>query len=311
MSLTLGTSGIDAEHQSMDLIKTLSPSAMDQIMLYLAFSAMRTSGHRHGAFLDAAATAAKCAIYMTYMEQGQNLRMTGHLHHIEPKRVKVIVEEVREALTEGKLLKMLGSQEPRYLIQFPYVWLEQYPWVPGRPRIPGGGLTADEKRYLEAKLPTNLPDAQLINSFQFMELIEFLHRRSQDELPMERRMPLSEALAEHIKRRLMYSGTVTRIDSPWGMPFYALTRASYSPAEQEERTFIMVEDTARYFRLMKEWSEKEPKVMRILEELDIPLEDVDRAMEELDEILRAWADRYHKRGEPTMVLQMVFGPKDD
>jgi len=311
MSLTLGTSGIDAEHQSMDLIKTLSPSAMDQIMLYLAFSAMRTSGHRHGAFLDAAATAAKCAIYMTYVEQGQNLRMTGHLHHIEPKRVKVIVEEVREALTEGKLLKMLGSQEPRYLIQFPYVWLEQYPWVPGRARIPGGGLTADEKRYLEAKLPTNLPDAQLINSFQFMELIEFLHRRSQDELPMERRMPLSEALAEHIKRRLMYSGTVTRIDSPWGMPFYALTRASYSPAEQEERTFIMVEDTARYFRLMKDWSEKEPKVMRILEELDIPPENVDRAMEELDEILRAWADRYHKRGEPTMVLQMVFGPKDD
>lgn len=311
MSLTLATSGIDAEHQSMDLIKTLSPSAMDQIMLYLAFSAMRTSGHRHGAFLDAAATAAKCAIYMTYVEQGQNLRMTGHLHHIEPKRVKVIVEEVREALTEGKLLKMLGSQEPRYLIQFPYVWLEQYPWVPGRARIPGGGLTADEKRYLEAKLPTNLPDAQLINSFQFMELIEFLHRRSQDELPMERRMPLSEALAEHIKRRLMYSGTVTRIDSPWGMPFYALTRASYSPAEQEERTFIMVEDTARYFRLMKEWSEKEPKVMRILEELDIPPENVDRAMEELDEILRAWADRYHKRGEPTMILQMVFGPKDD
>jgi Peptidase family S48/Heterocyst differentiation regulator C-terminal Hood domain len=311
MSLTLGTSGIDAEHQSMDLIKTLSPSAMDQIMLYLAFSAMRTSGHRHGAFLDAAATAAKCAIYMTYIEQGQNLRMTGHLHHIEPKRVKVIVEEVREALTEGKLLKMLGSQEPRYLIQFPYVWLEQYPWVRGRARIPGAGLTADEKRYLEAKLPTNLPDAQLINSFQFMELIEFLHRRSQDELPMERRMPLSEALAEHIKRRLMYSGTVTRIDSPWGMPFYALTRASYSPAEQEERTFIMVEDTARYFRLMKEWSEKEPKVMRILEELDIPPENVDRAMEELDEILRAWADRYHKRGEPTMVLQMVFGPKDD
>ena len=95
-----------------ELINSLSPSAMDQIMLYLAFSAMRTSGHRHGAFLDAAATAAKCVIYMTYVEQGQNLRMTGHLHHIEPKRVKVIVQEVEEALTKGKLLKMLGSQEP-------------------------------------------------------------------------------------------------------------------------------------------------------------------------------------------------------
>lgn len=294
-----------------DLIKTLSPSSMDQIMLYLAFSAMRTSGHRHGAFLDAAATAAKCAIYMTYMEQDQNLRMTGHLHHIEPKRVKVIVEEVRQAVTEGKLLKMLGSQEPRYLIQFPYVWLEQYPWQPGKPRIPGNNLTPEEKRVIESKLPKLLPDAQLINSFQFMELIEFLHRRSQEDLDPSRRMALSEALAEHIKRRLIYSGTVTKVDSPWGMPFYALTRASYSPEDQEERTYVMVEDTARYFRLMRDWAERQPKVMRALEELDIPRDRIDRALEELDEILRQWADRYHQAGGETMVLQLVFGPKEE
>jgi hypothetical protein len=294
-----------------DLIKSLSPSAMDQIMLYLAFSAMRTSGHRHGAFLDAAATAAKCAIYMTYIEQGQNLRMTGHLHHIEPKRVKVIVQEVEEALTQGKLLKMLGSQEPRYLIQFPYVWLEQYPWTPGRSRVPGSTLTPEEKRYLESKLPSNMPDARLINSFQFMELIEFLHRRSQEDLPPERRMPLSEALAEHIKRRLIYSGTVTKIDSPWGMPFYALTRASYSPEDEEERTYIMVEDTARYFRLMKDWAERQNKVMRVLEEFDISPDRLDRAIDELDEIIRHWADRYHEKGGKQMVVQMVFGPKDD
>src|SRR3569832_222342 len=148
----------------IDLIKRLGPSAMDLIMLYLAFSAMRTSGHRHGAFLDAAATAAKCAIYMTYLEQGQNLRMTGHLHHIEPKRVKVIVEEVRQALTQGKLLKMLGSQEPRYLIQFPYVWMEHYPWQPGRSRICGTRLNAEEKRNNQENLPDNLPDDQVINS---------------------------------------------------------------------------------------------------------------------------------------------------
>jgi len=294
-----------------DLIKSLSPSAMDQIMLYLAFSAMRTSGHRHGAFLDAAATAAKCAIYTTYMEQGQNLRMTGHLHHIEPKRVKVIVEEVRQALTEGKLLKMLGSQEPRYLIQFPYVWLEQYPWQPGRPRIPGNSLTSDEKRVIESRLPKHLPDAQLINSFQFLELIEFLHRRSQEDVEVNRRMPLSEALAEHIKRRLIYSGTVTKIDSPWGMPFYALTRASYSPEDQEERTYIMVEDTARYFRLMRDWAERQPRVMRVLEELDVPPERIDAALEELDEIVRQWADRYHEAGGRPMVLQMVFGPQEE
>jgi hypothetical protein len=297
----------------LDLIKRLSPSAMDQIMLYLAFSAMRTSGHRHGAFLDAAATAAKCAIYMTYLEQDQNLRMTGHLHHIEPKRVKAIVEEVRQALTEGKLLKMLGSQEPRYLIQLPYVWLEQYPWQPGRSRISGTSLTSEEKRQIEQKLPHgNLPDAQLINSFQFLDLIEFLHTRSQDDLPVERQMPLSEALAEHIKRRLLYSGTVTRIDSPWGMPFYALTRASYSPADEEERTYIMVEDTARFFRMMSAWASRQSKVMRVLEELDIPRDRLEQAMTELDEIIRAWADKYHSPGgELPIVVQMALGPREE
>lgn len=294
----------------LDLIKRLSPSAMDQIMLYLAFSAMRTSGHRHGAFLDAAATAAKCAIYMTYLEQGQNLRMTGHLHHIEPKRVKVIVEEVRQALTEGKLLKMLGSQEPRYLIQLPYVWQEQYPWQPGRSRIANTSLTAEERRQVEEKLPGNLPDAQLLNAYQFMDIIEFLHTRSQENLPIDRAQPLSEALAEHIRRRLIYSGTVTRIESPWGMPLYALTRASYSPVDEEERTYIMVEDTARYFRLMKDWAERNGQVVRILEELDISADRVDRALEELDEVIRAWADRYHCEGGKPFVLQMVAGQKD-
>ncbi|MDX2241770.1 MAG: heterocyst differentiation master regulator HetR [Leptolyngbyaceae cyanobacterium bins.302] len=296
----------------LDLIKRLSPSAMDQIMLYLAFSAMRTSGHRHGAFLDAAATAAKCAIYMTYLEQDNNLRMTGHLHHIEPKRVKAIVEEVKEALTKGKLLKMLGSQEPRYLIQLPYVWMEQFPWQPGRSRIASTNYTSEEKRQIEQKLPKeNLPDAQVINAFQFLDLVEFLHTRSQEDLPSDRRMPLSEALAEHIKRRLLYSGTVTRVDSPWGMPFYALTRASYSPAAEEERTYIMVEDTARYFRLMTDWANRQPKVMRVLEELDIPPGRIDQAMEELDEIIRAWADKYHQVGGMPFVLQMAMGIREE
>jgi hypothetical protein len=295
----------------IDLIKRLGPSAMDQIMLYLAFSAMRTSGHRHGAFLDAAATAAKCAIYMTYLEQGQNLRMTGHLHHLEPKRVKIIVEEVRQALTEGKLLKMLGSQEPRYLIQLPYVWMEKYPWQPGRSRVPGTSLTSEEKRQIERKLPKNLPDAQLVTSFEFLELIEFLHKRSQEELPPHHQMPLSEALAEHIKRRLLYSGTVTRIDSPWGMPFYALTRPFYAPADDQERTYTMVEDTARYFRMMKDWAERKTNAMRAVEELDIPVEKMEQAMEELDEIIRAWADKYHQDGGMPMILQMVFGNQDE
>jgi hypothetical protein len=284
---------------------------MDQIMLYLAFSAMRTGGHRHGAFLDAAATAAKCAIYMTYLEQGQNLRMTGHLHHLEPKRVKIIVEEVRQALTEGKLLKMLGSQEPRYLIQLPYVWMEKYPWQPGRSRVPGTSLTSEEKKQIEQKLPKNLPDAKLVTSFEFMELIDFLHKRSQEDLPPSHQMPLSEALAEHIKRRLLYSGTVTRIDSPWGMPFYALTRPFYSPADDQERTYTMVEDTARYFRMMKYWADRKPNTMRAVEELDIPADQIEQAIDELDEVIRSWGDKYHQEGGVPMILQMVFGNKDE
>lgn len=295
----------------LDLIKQLSPSSMDQIMLYLAFSAMRLGGHRHGAFLDAAATAAKCAIYMTYLEQGENLRMTGHLHHIEPKRVKVIVKEVQQALVEGKLLKMLGSQEPRYLIQLPYVWMEKYPWQPGRSRISGTSLTLEEKRQIEERLPDNLPNAQVINAFHFMELVESLHARAQEELPLERRMMLSEALAEHIRRRLIYSGTVTRVDTPWSLPFYVLTRASYSPADPEERTYVMVEDTAQYFRLLRNWADRRPDTMRILEELDVPPEHLETAMTELDEIIRAWADKYHQVGGKPIVVQMAMGHKED
>lgn len=290
-----------------ELIRQLSPSAIDQILLYLAFSAMRHGGHRHGAFLDAAATAAKCAIYMTYLEQGENLRMTGHLHHIEPKRVKVIVEEMRQALAEGKLLKLLGSQEPRYLIQFPYVWLNRYPWQPGRPRVAGSSLSAEEKEVLAARLPDGSPDAQIINSFQFLELIECLHDKAQEDLPENRRTPLSEALSEHIRRRLMYSGTVTRIDAPWGMSFYALTRASYSPMDPEERMYAMIEDTAQYFRMMREWADRQPGTMRVLEELDILPEHRDIALAELDEILRVWADKYHQKGGETTLLQMVVG----
>lgn len=290
-----------------ELIRQLSPSAIDQILLYLAFSAMRTGGHRHGAFLDAAATAAKCAIYTTYLEQGENLRMTGHLHHIEPKRVKAIVEEIRQALVEGKLLKLLGSQEPRYLIQFPYVWLRRYSWQPGQSRVSGTSLTLDEKAGLTRKLPPHSPPAQIINSFQFLELIEILHEKSQDDLPPSRRVDLSEALAEHIRRRLIYSGTVIRLDTHGGSSYYALARTSYSPADSEERMYAMIEDTAQYFRMMREWANHRSGTMRVLEELDIAVEDVDQAFKDLDEVIRAWADQYHHPGGQPILLQMAVG----
>jgi len=293
--------------QDEELIRRLSPSAIDQILLYIAFSAMRTGGHRHGAFLDAAATAAKCAIYMTYVEQGKNLRMTGHLHHIEPKRVKAIVEEMRQALTEGKLLKMLGSQEPRYLIQFPYMWLNRYPWQPGRSRVSGTPLSPAERSHLENKLGADCPDAQIINSFQFLELIEILHEKSQDDLPAERCVTLSDALAEHIRRRLIYSGTVTRIDAYWGASYYGLARSSYAPEDEQERLYSMVDDTAQYFRMMREWANRASGTMRVLEELNIPEQDREAALKELDQVIRAWADKYHQPGGEPTLLQMVVG----
>jgi hypothetical protein len=268
---------------------------------------MHTNGHRHGAFLDAAATAAKCAVYTTYMEEGQNLRLTGQLHHVEPKRVKVIVEEVEQALTDGKLLKMLGSNEPRYLIQFPYLWLELFPWQPGQSRISGNSLTSADKRQLEEKLGENAPNAQIINEIQFMDLLELLHSRSQEDVPANHQIPLSEAMTDHIKRRLIHSGTITRIDSSWGVPFYALLRTFYSPADDQERVCTVLEDTAQYFSLMRSWAKRQPKVIRLLEELNIPPEQVDLALEELDQLISAWANRYHRSGGEPFVLQSVVG----
>ncbi|NJN72724.1 MAG: heterocyst differentiation master regulator HetR [Limnothrix sp. RL_2_0] len=294
----------------LDLLKDLNPSALDEILLYLAFCVLRGTGYRHGAFLDAAATAAKCAIYTTYQEQEGNLRMTGHLHHIEPKRVKVIVKEIEETLREGQLLKMLGSQEPSYLIELPYVWLEQFPLESGRSPMMGNNLSSEHIDYFKQRLPEGLPHAQVISSLQFSDLIEFLHQRSQEKFPGDRRMPLSEALAEHIKRRLLHAETVMRLDNPWGMPYYVLLRQTYAPEGEEERLYTMVEDTARYFRLMREWSEKKPDVMRVFESLDIAQADLPEAQAELDQLMRTWADKYHQRGQTTMAVQMVFGQKE-
>lgn len=293
------------------LFDALEPSAIDQILLQLAASAMRMGGHRYGAFLDAAATAAKCAIYTTYLEQGQNLRKTGGLHHVEPKRVKAIVQEIDGALNEGKLLKTLGSQEPRYLIRFPHLWLQQYPWKPNQPRLLTNRLTLGEKQRIEETLPKDLPDACLLNSFQFMELIELLHMKSQDHLPPDRRMPLSEALAEHIKLRLLYSGTALQIDSPWGLPFYALARTSYSPKGEQERAYVVIEDVARFFRLMQVWVDEKPGVMRALEAFDVDPAKKTQALGELDKFLQDWADKYHVEGGEPMIMQLVVGDRED
>lgn len=295
-----------------EMMNTLSLSSLDRIMFYLAFSAIRTGGHRHGTFLNAAATAAKCAVYTTYLEQNQSLRKTGFLHHIEPKRVKEIIEEVRLALSEGKLLKLLGAQEPDYLMQVPHYWLATYPLAADASCFAVSGLSPTEKERIQAKLKAAMPPAQIISTLQLMEMIETLHERSQQAFPEKDQLPLSDSLAEHIRRQLIHSGTILKLDvSRLPLPLYALARESYAPAGKAARTRAMIEDTARFFHLMQQWTERQPRVVRIVEELDIPQHRIDQALEHLDSLLHHWANQYHQDGGETFILHLCVGAKPD
>lgn len=291
-----------------DLTDNPHASSADRILLYLAINTMKLGGHRYGTFLDAAATAAKFAIYSTYLEQGRNLRKTGFLYHVEPKRVRAIVKEVEFAVREGKSLKSLDADAPYYLIGIPHLWQEKYPWLSGQPRVAWEGLMPKEKEQLEESLPQDLPPAQLLNSFQFIELLGLLHVKSQEDLPPEHRTPLSDAMLEHIKFRLLYSGTVLQIESPLlKIPFYALTRTHYSPRGDRERAFVMLKDVAQFFQILQAWAQGEEGVFRGVEAFDIDIQQREQALSELDTLLQAWADKYHQDGGYPMMLQLAVG----
>ncbi|MBD2101062.1 heterocyst differentiation control protein, partial [Leptolyngbya sp. FACHB-261] len=179
----------------------------------------------------------------------------------------------------------------------------------GSPRWQARQLSARQRWEIEQKLPANLPDAQLIDSIQLRDLLEALHQWSQAKLPAAERVPLSDAVEEHIISRLLHSQTMLKIENAWGLPLFALLKASYAPQGLEERVFTSVEDTANYFRLMKEWANRSPHTMRIIEELDVPLERLEEAMNELDILVRSWANRYHQAGSKAMTIQMAFGEK--
>lgn len=272
---------------------------------------MKMGGHRYGAFLDAATTAAKLAIYSTFVEQGNNIRKTGFLYHVEPKRVKAIVQEIQAALDEGQSLKVLSSKEPYYLIALPFLWQEHFPCGLGETRVRIQGLTPGERKAIEESLPPDNPRARILDQVEFNELIELLHRMSQAELPQGQRMSFSDALMSHIKFRLLHSGTVIQIDSPLvDIPLYALASESYSPRGQQERVFAMIDDVARYFGLLQAWVREETGVLRGVEVFDVAPDQRQQALEELDEMLRAWADKYHQDGGLPMVLQFAAGRRE-
>jgi hypothetical protein len=294
-----------------DLLRAVDNSPADWILLNLALSTMKMGGHRYGAFLDAATTAAKLAIYSTFIEQGSNIRKTGFLYHVEPKRVKAIVHEIQAALAEGQSLKVLNSKEPYYLIALPFLWQEHFPCAPGETQVGLQGLTSGERKSIEESLPPSAPRARILDQVEFLELIELLHEMSQEELPGPQRMAFSDALMSHIKFRLLHSGTVLQIDSPLvDIPLYALASGSYSPKGEQERVFAMIDDVARYFGLLQAWVREDVGTLRGIEVFDVAPQRSQEALQELDEMLRAWADKYHQDGGLPMVLQFAAGRRD-
>lgn len=272
---------------------------------------MKMGGHRYGAFLDAATTAAKLAIYSTFVEQGENIRKTGFLYHVEPKRVKAMVQEIEKTLAQGQSLKVLNSKEPYYLIALPFLWQEKFPCGDDQPRVMIQGLTPGERKAIEAELPPEVPRARILDQVEFNELIETLHEVSQAELAEGQRMPFSDALMSHIKFRLLHSETVIQIDSPLvGIPLFALASESYSPRGERARVFAMIDDVARYFNLLQAWVREEEGVLRGVEVFDVDPDRRQAALDELDELLRNWADKYHQDKGFPMVLQFAAGTRE-
>jgi hypothetical protein len=294
-----------------DLLSAIANSPADVILFYLAMSTMKMGGHRYGAFLDAATTAAKLAIYTTYFEQGENIRKTSFLYHVEPKRVKAIVKEIQSALDQGQSLKVLQSNETFYLIALPFLWQETFPCSPSESQVKLHGLTPGERTEIENTLPDSAPHARILDQVEFHELVEKLHVLSQQELPESQQLPFSDALLAHIKFRLLHAGTVIQIDSPLvSIPLFALASKSYSPQGERERVLTMVDDVARYFKLLQAWVHRESGVLRGIEVFDVAPENRQAALDELDVMLRQWADKYHQEGGDPMVLQVAVGTRD-
>jgi hypothetical protein len=92
------------------LSNTLNLSSVDKLLFYVAHLALQLGGHRYGSFIDAATTAAKLSVYMSYLDHNRSFNKTGLLHHIEAKRVKEIVREVEQLLLQNNCLNGLGNQ---------------------------------------------------------------------------------------------------------------------------------------------------------------------------------------------------------
>ena len=302
--------GIKVNHQQ--LAKAMRVSDIDLLLILLVVNLIKNLGHRYGRVIDAVSVAAKFAVYLTYLEEGKNLRRTGFLHHVEPRRVKEIVGEFESLVKSGEPLHLLGSIEPSYLIGFSYIWAEQFPLREGESRLKLFNLTESERLILEAGIGTDIPQCLAIREEHLNFLIEELHEKSQILLPPEKRTAFSDALGEHAKFRLLESGTVQEIKLAQGLSAYILAKTDYSPRDRQARIHTMIQDLTHYFEGMYAWVDEAPEVMRGIETLGILPERQETAFQELDQLVRDWADKYHsEEAKNQIALQFLLAPRVD
>ena len=69
----------------------------------------------------------------------------------------------------------------------------------------------------------------------------------------------------------------------------------------------MIQDLTRYFEGMYAWVDEDPAVMRGIETLGMLPENKEAAFEELDQLMRTWADKYHSEDADNQVaLQFLI-----
>lgn len=301
---------LGVEHDQ--LAREFSIDKLDLLLLQLANQVIKESGHRYGFFLEAASTAAKLSIYLSFLENGRNFRKTGIAHHVEPKRVKEIVKEMEHALKGSSSLKGLGATEPSYLIGIPHLWKEKYAWQPGKTRIFNREITESEDRQISLCIPSSFPEVQMIDGVELTLLIEEMHWLSQEEPLKGAKNTCSDSLLEHIKYRLLCSETIVEISLPFmKTSLYALASNSYAPKGRQVRLNTMIEDTLRFIHLLKQWVEEDKYSFRAIETMAISSNMREQAFKELDELLQQWGDKYHCEDGEAMLLQMALGKSDE
>lgn len=299
--------GIRINHHQ--LARAMKASDIDLLLIFLVVNLIKNLGHRYGSVIDAVSMVAKFAVYLTYLEEGKNLRRTGFLHHVEPRRVKEIVGEFEALVDSGEPLCLLGSIEPSYLIGFSYIWADKFPMKDGESRLINFDLTSSERFIVEASIPSNLPRCLAIREDHLYSMIEELHWKSQASLPLEKQTAFSDALAEHAKFRLLESETVKEIKLNPKLSAYILLKTDYSPRDRQARVYTMIQELTAYFEGMYAWVDEDPEVMRGIETLGILPEHRDLAFQELDQIVRAWADKYHSEDATNQIaLQFLVSP---